>query len=449
MQLKSSPLKLSMLALASGSLLSAVGASSAEGTDWQAEAAVLYYGELGRVTALEPVINLQRIWSAEHIASATLVLDALGGASHNGAAVVDSPQTFAGSSGSAGNATDSDERVISGTSGSSNITSKSDDDDDDEEGDDDDEYGGGGEQTFAAGEVPLISGFEDFRVALDLAYTQPLNTPLNTISVGTALSKEEDYLSIGVNGGLAAELFSRNTKVSVSGAAAYDRIAPKDGIPQGLGDSLTSISTLNSADKWVGEYTLGLSQVINKISIVQLNYNKGKTSGYHTDPYKIVSRLDSAGVPVDYLNESRPEQRVKQSLYSALKVALGAHSLTASYRYYWDDWGVVAKSSDGLLRFNLSERLYLEGHGRWHQQSKADFYQLWLAEAEVPDYASADYRLGDLQTQTLGLNMGYQFSDNQAVTFRTEWYHQSDPVTDNKAAQMDAVISQLGFKMVF
>jgi hypothetical protein len=101
------------------------------------------------------------------------------------------------------------------------------------------------------------------------------------------------------------------------------------------------------------------------------------------------------------------------------------------------------------LRFNLSDRLYLEGHGRWHQQSKADFYQLWLAEAEVPDYASADYRLGDLQTQTLGLNMGYQFSDNQAVTFRTEWYHQSDPVTDNKAAQMDAVISQLGFKMVF
>jgi hypothetical protein len=426
MQLKPSTQKLSLLALASGSLLSAVSASAAEGSDWQAEAAVLYYGELGRVTALEPVINLQRIWSAEQSASATLVLDALGGASHNGAAVVDSPQTFAGSSG--------------------NYAASSDEGDDDDDDDDDD---GGGEQTFAAGEVPLIGGFEDFRVALDLAYTQPINTPLNTVSVGTALSKEEDYLSIGVNGGLAAELFSRNTKVSVSGAAAYDRIAPEDGIPQGLGDSLTSISTLNSADKWVGEYTLGLSQVINKISIVQLNYNSGKSSGYHTDPYKIISRLDSAGVPVDYLNESRPEQRAKQSLYSALKVALGTHSLTASYRYYWDDWGVVAKTSDALLRFNLSDRLYLEGHGRWHQQSKADFYQLWLAEAEVPDYASADHRLGDLQTQTLGLNIGYQFSDNQAVTFRTEWYHQSDPVTGNKAAQLDAVISQLGFKMVF
>jgi hypothetical protein len=426
MQLKPSTQKLSLLALASGSLLSAVSASAAEGSDWQAEAAVLYYGELGRVTALEPVINLQRIWSAEQSASATLVLDALGGASHNGAAVVDSPQTFAGSSG--------------------NYAASSDEGDDDDDDDDDD---GGGEQTFAAGEVPLIGGFEDFRVALDLAYTQPINTPLNTVSVGTALSKEEDYLSIGVNGGLAAELFSRNTKVSVSGAAAYDRIAPEDGIPQGLGDSLTSISTLNSADKWVGEYTLGLSQVINKISIVQLNYNSGKSSGYHTDPYKIISRLDSAGVPVDYLNESRPEQRAKQSLYSALKVALSTHSLTASYRYYWDDWGVVAKTSDALLRFNLSDRLYLEGHGRWHQQSKADFYQLWLAEAEVPDYASADHRLGDLQTQTLGLNIGYQFSDNQAVTFRTEWYHQSDPVTGNKAAQLDAVISQLGFKMVF
>jgi hypothetical protein len=424
MQLKPSTQKLSLLALASGSLLSAVSASAAEGSDWQAEAAVLYYGELGRVTALEPVINLQRIWSAEQSASATLVLDALGGASHNGAAVVDSPQTFAGSSG--------------------NYAASSDEGDDDDDDDD-----GGGEQTFAAGEVPLIGGFEDFRVALDLAYTQPINTPLNTVSVGTALSKEEDYLSIGVNGGLAAELFSRNTKVSVSGAAAYDRIAPEDGIPQGLGDSLTSISTLNSADKWVGEYTLGLSQVINKISIVQLNYNSGKSSGYHTDPYKIISRLDSAGVPVDYLNESRPEQRAKQSLYSALKVALSTHSLTASYRYYWDDWGVVAKTSDALLRFNLSDRLYLEGHGRWHQQSKADFYQLWLAEAEVPDYASADHRLGDLQTQTLGLNIGYQFSDNQAVTFRTEWYHQSDPVTGNKAAQLDAVISQLGFKMVF
>ena len=420
MQLKSPAMNLSLLTLAAGSVLSAVGgaAAAAEGSDWQADAALLYYGELGRVTAIEPVLNLKRAWSAEQSASATLVLDALGGASHNGAAVVSSVQTFTGSSGG-----------------------------EDEDGEDDE---GGGVQTFAAGEVPIIRGFEDFRVALDLAYVQPINTPLNTVSVGSSMSKEEDYLSIGFNGGLASELFSRNTKISLSGGGSYDQIAPEGGIPQALGDSILAVSTLDGDDKWVGDLSLGLTQVINKISIVQLNYNYGQSSGYHNDPYKIISRLDAAGVPIDYLNESRPEKRVKQSLYGALKLALGAHSVTGSYRYYWDDWAVVAQTLDGLLRFNLSDSLYLEGHGRWHQQSKAEFYQLWLASADpVPVFASADHRLGDLQTQTLGLNVGYKLNTSLAFALRTEWYHQSDPVTANKAAQLDAVISQLSVSLGF
>jgi hypothetical protein len=388
-------------------------AAAAEGSDWQAEAALLYYGELGRVTAIEPVLNLERAWSAEHRASATLVLDALGGASHNGAAVVSSAQAFTGSSGGV----------------------------DDEDG---------GVQTFAAGEVPLIRGFEDFRMALDLAYVQPINTPLNRVSLGSSLSKEEDYLSIGFNGALATELFSRNTKISLGGGGSYDQISPDGGIPQVLGDSILAVSTLDGDEKWVGDLSLGLTQVINKISIVQLNYNYGRSSGYHNDPYKIISRLDAAGVPVDYLNESRPEERVKQSLYGALKLALGAHSVTGSYRYYWDDWAVVAQTVDGLLRFNLSDSLYLEGHGRWHRQSKAEFYQLWLASADsVPLFASADHRLGDLQTRTLGLNVGYKLDGSLAFALRTEWYHQSDPVTANKAAQLDAVISQLSFSLGF
>ncbi len=391
--------------------------------EWEVDASILYYGEIDRVTAIAPLLDIQHNWSAEKSLSANFVFDALAGASHNGAAVVDSVQTFTGSSGGGEH------------------------DDDDEEEDDSE---GSNLLVFQPGEVPLITGFEDKRFATQIAYRSPFKNPLHTYSTGVSFSYEEDYLSLGANAGLGWEFNQRNTQLNLGINGNLDRINPIGGMPTPL-EIYDEPSARNAGSdyKQVFETSSTLTQILSRTMISQLKYSAGWINGYLDDPYKIVSLLDSDGVPVDYLNESRPNSRFKQSIGVAIKVALGAHSATSDYRYYWDDWSIHSHTLDQKIRFNISDQWFIEGHGRWYQQSKADFYTLYIQEGDSPAHASADYRLGDLFTQTYGINVGYRLDIHQTVSWRTEWYNQKDPETDNKAANMSAIITQLNYSLKF
>lgn len=392
--------------------------------EWEADAAVLYYGEIDRVTAIEPVIQLQRNWSAEQSLTGSFVFDALTGASHNGAAVVDSVQTFTSVSGGGY-------------------------EDDDHEEDEDHESQ---PQVFQPGEVPLIGGYEEARYAIDVAYKAPFSNPQHTYTIGTTSSLESDYFSFGLNGALGWELNQRNTALTVGAGSSFDVIYPKGGMPIELRnyDADTARQHEGLDTKQVIDVSAGLTQIINKSVIAQFNYGIGWLIGYQNDPYKVVSILNDSNLPVRYVNEARPDYRLKQSLRLALKTAIGPHSATTDYRYYWDDWSVESHTLDEKLRFNVSNNWYLEAHGRWYIQSNADFYHLsWSSDAALPTNLSADYRLGNLYSQTYGVNLGFAVSERQDVSWRVELYNQRDPETTNKAADMTAIISQLNYSVGF
>ncbi len=388
-------------------------------SEWQADAAVLYYGELGRVLAVEPVIQVQHNWSAEQALSVNLVFDGLTGASHNGAAVIDSVQTFTSVSGGG------------------------------EEGGDEDEAPSG-PQVFAAGEVPLIAGFGDKRFAGDLNYRAPFNNPLHTYSAGLVVSAEKDYVSLGANGGLTWELFQRNSTLNIGGGGSFDFIEPQGGMPTSFinYDDANARQHEGEGTKQVLDASLGLTQILSPTLIAQANYNAGWMFGYLNDPYKVVSVLDGSNLPTAYLNEARPDYRFKQSVRVALKAAVGPHSLTTDYRYYWDDWQVTSHTIDEKVRVNVAEKWFVELHGRWYQQNAASFYTMSLVDGQaLPTYASADYRLGDLRTQTYGFDLGLAIAPAQTISWRAEWYHQEDNVTGNVAANMDAIITQLNYSL--
>ena len=424
MQLKNKSKANDWTAAAATALLSSLavqGEAAPAESQWQADAAVLYYGEVDRVLAVEPVIHLQRNWSAEQALSLNLVFDVLTGASHNGAAVIDSVQTFTNVSG--------------GAEGG-------------EEEEEDDDDAPSGPQVFAAGEVPLIAGFGDKRFAGDLAYRAPFQNPLHTYNVGLVASVEKDYLSLGVTGGFAWELNQRNTTVTIGGGGSYDLIEPSGGMPTPLASYENARAYDREADKQVIDTSIGLTQILTPSLIAQMNISAGWMFGYLNDPYKVVSVLDANNLPTAYLNEARPDSRVKQSIRVALKAAIGPHSLTSDYRYYWDDWQVSSHTLDEKVRLNMAEQWFVEFHGRWYQQSAANFFLLNLNDGQaLPNHVSADYRLGDLFTQTYGLNVGYQLTTQQALSWRAEWYQQTDPVTGNAAANMNAVITQLSYSL--
>ncbi len=67
--------------------------------DWSADTALAYYHEDGRIQAVEPVVELSKVYANGQSLSFNVAYDALSGASPNGALTSHSPQTFSSPSG--------------------------------------------------------------------------------------------------------------------------------------------------------------------------------------------------------------------------------------------------------------------------------------------------------------------------------------------------------------
>lgn len=419
-----------LLAAASCSLLNQ--SVNAQETDaWHVDTAVLVYSEKDRVDAVEPVVSVTRTFSDESKLNVKLVTDTLTGASPNGASITDQAQTFTRPSGR-------------------------------------------GEYVTKAGDIPLDDTFKDSRTAISAQYEFPLDR-LTRISTGLHFSDEYDYRSIGFNGSIARDFNNKNTTLSLGIAYAKDTIEPQGGIPIAFasmaparegsereGDEREGVSREGTDDdKTISDFLIGVTQVINRKTIMQLNYSYSKSDGYLTDPFKILSVVDgSSGATLDYLYENRPDTRVKNSVYWKTKYHRdNGHIIDFSYRYLWDDWEVTSHTLDFRYHFPITKNNYIEPHIRYYQQDEAEFYQHALvAGAPLVKYASADSRLGSFDGITIGVKYGYKFSENSEVNFRVEYYEQKgDTVGQTIGIQnnydlfpdLEAVIVQLGYSFNF
>jgi hypothetical protein len=265
----------------------------------------------------------------------------------------------------------------------------------------------------------------------------------------------------------------RNTTVSLGVALSADELDPVGGAPMPLSPMLDVgdlSNRMSKQDKDVLDLVLGVTQVVNRNLLVQLNYSYSKADGYLNDPYKIVSLVDPVtGDPVpriptpgidgpshDYLFESRPGERTKHSLFAQAKYFMDGKVLDASYRYMTDDWDIDSHTLDLRYRWPLNDRSYLEPHFRYYTQSHAEFYRTSLdSTAELPSYASADYRLGEFDAITVGVKYGRKTDSGNEWSTRLEYYMADgsvpgDLLIGNQAGReiypdLDAIILQFSY----
>jgi len=208
---------------------------------------------------------------------------------------------------------------------------------------------GNGSYKVGAGSPPLDSTFHDSRIAASGSWEWPV-ARLTLLDVGASLSDEYDYTHLGLDAKLAHDFNNRNTTLSFGVALANDTVNPVGGAPVPLAPmqrqgNMTSKRGDESKD--VTDLLIGVTQVVNRKTIVQLNYSLSNSTGYLNDPYKILSVVDPVtGSPVAgpagsglfrYFYESRPDSREKQSLFGLVKHDFGGNVLEASYRYMTDD----------------------------------------------------------------------------------------------------------------
>jgi hypothetical protein len=299
-----------------------------------------------------------------------------------------------------------------------------------------------GSYSSDPGMTPLDSRFKDNRLALNISWMTPFDRE-SRYQGGISLSAETDYRSAGANYTYFQDINNKLTTLSFGGALSYDAINPKGGFNDPYtsifatpSTSTTPVQTVTSSSGGGGEEDfnlfpgktkttfqgmVGISHVLNKYTLLNLNYGISSVQGYQTDPYKIISVINSNGLAVDYVWENRPDSRLKQTLKGSLVTAIGEDSLHLDYRYYRDDWGVVTHTYDLKYNLELGKKLTITPHYRLSKQSKADFYKLSLNQGEAnPKYASADYRLSDMDTKTSGAMIAYKVNPQFSWTLNVE-----------------------------
>ena len=160
--------------------------------------------------------------------------------------------------------------------------------------------------TVAPGALPIDQSFHDQRVALSGGYETALGTR-NKLSVGAAVSHELDFFSGSVNALLSRDFNNRNTTVAAGLNVETDTISPVGGAPV-PGSLYGDFQKRGNENKNVQDVLLGVTQVVTRRWITQGNVSVEHSSGYETDPYKIVTEVDAQGNDAAgvYMYESRP-----------------------------------------------------------------------------------------------------------------------------------------------
>lgn len=429
MQLKrpGGPLQLGLMAASCALLSHTARAQSADDAEQPLvlDAALLYYKEnAGRVQTIEPVVTLKKDFGDLRVLDGTLTLDSLSGATPNGALPAKTPQTFASPSSTSLTPRPGYKTTL---------------------------------YTIAPGNLPQDPHFKERRVGGDLDWSQPLGLD-NTVSYGGHLSTEHDFDSAAAHAGISHDFNSKNTTVSAALSEEYDRIHAHGGNPV-PGSDYTLYEKESSQTKSVSGLLVGLTQVLRRNWLTELNYSADRSQGYLTDPYRILSVLDALGNVTGYRYENRPDTRTRQSLYWVNKVAMGPTVLDLSYRRGTDSWAVHSDTVDAHLHVDLGRGMYLEPLARWYRQSAADFYDLYLSAAgAAPGFMSADPRLAAFDATTLGLKFGVTVGHNGELNLRFEQYQQRPSVQSsalpglqglNLNPNLTANIVQLGWHLEF
>ncbi len=407
------------------------------------DSAVLFYHEAnGRVQTTEPMISVAFNGTDGDVLSIKLTSDTLTGATPNGAAPWKQAQTFT----TPAQAPGSTAVVTSASGGSSLVT-----------------LPGSGtvvrQYTTHAGQLPTDTGFRDQRYALDAGYAMLWDQQTH-VSIGGGVSTERDYRSGSINAGYSRDLFQKNTTISVGVNFEFDQSRPYFGTPIPL-SVMSGDAKGGNKTKTVSNIVLGVTQVMTRYWLANINYSAGQTSGYQTDPYRIISQVDPVtGGPVQYLYESRPSSRFRQSIYLGNKIALGPTFADVSLRAYHDSWGISSFTAEVNERVPITSWLYVEPQARYYDQSAANFFYNYLVNGQsIPRYASSDSRLGKFSATTLGLKLGIKTGSTSEFYVLAENYKQSgkstypnaigDLASENLFTGVNATSVILGFTFGF
>jgi hypothetical protein len=248
------------------------------------------------------------------------------------------------------------------------------------------------------------------------------------VSLRGSMSIEPDYLAVGVGAGVAVDLAQKTITPSLNYDFGYD-LSGRAGTPY---DVFSRTITRHGIDA-------GATFVLDKATFLATSLTAVFESGDSSKPYRYMPMFTPAvtpfvpvGLSVEGVNGARlPERVLDQLPTSRQRWAIAgriAHRFTSSTirveeRLYIDNWGLKATTTDARFLYDVTERLRLWPHLRFHAQTGTSFWKLaYSAEYDpalnalrVPALRTGDRELGPMFSLTGGAGGRFAFGEKKDV----------------------------------
>jgi hypothetical protein len=277
----------------------------------------------------------------------------------------------------------------------------------------------------------MLSGaskIHEIRRAGDLSVTRYL--PKGSVTIGSSYSSESDYISrsYSAQGSMSTE--DKNTTFTLGGSYTSDSINSNNGVA--VNQKKDSVAGL-----------IGITKVMTKQDVLQLDLGYSNSYGYMSDPYKE--------------SDIRPGDRNSKTVLTRWNHHFDGTDGTSrlSYRFYTDSYGINAHTFGVEYVQPMSNEWTVTPSLRYYSQTTANFYipvdplDPEVAPFPTGTYSTYDQRLAGFGALTAGIKVSKRIAKDWLVDAKFEQYEQRVGWSltghgDNGLAPFSARFIQLG-----
>jgi len=229
----------------------------------------------------------------------------------------------------------------------------------------------------------------------------------DTYSAGVITSKEPDYKANTIYFSVAQDMFGDLTTLTLGYRRGWDQIF-RD-IKTATGQIINDPTFSARADH--RGYSLSLSQILTRNTIMSFNYELLTDQGYLANPYRKIRYLSPGqGEGYTLADQVYPDTRTSNAASITVKHYLPWRAaITGQYRYFHDTWGI----NGNTLEVDFTQPWHnwiFDGMLRYYKQNAADFYSDLFPRADYQNFMARDRELAAFTTYTAGVGASYQFN---------------------------------------
>ena len=227
----------------------------------------------------------------------------------------------------------------------------------------------------------------------------------STYSMGYINSEESDYEADTAYFNISQDMFGDLTTVSIGYKRGWNDIFRN--VKQADGSKIRDPGFTQQSD--ARGYSLNVSQVLTRNTIVSLNYEVDTDEGFLNSPYRSIRYADpTSGRGFGFDPEIYPNTHTSNAVSGRVKYYLPYRAaIDATYRFYSDTWGIQA--NDIKLGYTQPVQKWIfDGSLRFYKQDAADFYSDLFPRRNFSNFMARDKELATFTSYSVGVGASYE-----------------------------------------